>query len=88
MKNKNIEEFKEKELYLSNLEYELICDFIKKRKDNNLTQKELAELSNVIRETIAKIENQVVSPQINTLIKILEPMGYTLKIEKINKKKI
>ena len=88
MKNKSIEEFKEKELFLSNLEYELICDFIKKRKDNNLTQKELAELSNVIRETIAKIENQVVSPQINTLIKILEPMGYTLKIEKINKKKI
>ena len=84
MKNKSIEEFKENELFLSNLEYELICDFIKKRKDNNLTQKELAELSNVIRETIAKIENQVVSPQINTLIKILEPMGYTLKIEKIN----
>ena len=86
MKKMDIEEFKEKELLLSNLEYELICDFIQKRKDNNLTQKELAELSNIIRETIAKIENQVVSPQINTLIKILEPMGYTLKIEKIKKR--
>ena len=48
----SIEEFKEKELYLSNLEYELIRDFIQKRKDKNLTQKELAEQSNVIRETI------------------------------------
>ena len=47
----------------------------------------MAEGANVIRETIARIENQITSPQVNTLIKILEPLGYTIKIEKINNNK-
>ena len=79
-------EFIEKEKLLSELEYNLISDFITLRKDNNLTQMQLASQANIIRETIAKIENQIVSPQIKTLIKILEPLGYTLKIVKIDEK--
>lgn len=66
-----------------NLEYNLICDFIKLRKDLGLTQKQMAEEAHVVREMIAVIENQVKHPQINTLIKILEPFGYTLSITKI-----
>lgn len=81
----NINEYKNKEKILSELEYELINDFINLRKENHLTQQELGDASSTIRETIAKIENQIVSPQINTLIKILEPLGYTIKIEKIEK---
>lgn len=76
----------EKEKVLLDLEYEFICDFIKLRKEKGLTQKSLAELSGVIREKIAKIENQLNSPQINSLIKILEPIGYTVKIVPIEKK--
>ena len=37
----------------------------------------------VVREMIAVIENRKKHPQINTLIKILEPFGYTLSITKI-----
>ena len=76
----------EKEKVLLDLEYEFICDFIKLRKEKGLTQKSLAELSGVIREKIAKIENHINSPQINSLIKILEPIGYTVKIVPIKKK--
>lgn len=76
----------EKEKVLLDLEYEFICDFIKLRKEKGLTQKSLAELSGVIREKIAKIENHLNSPQINSLIKILEPIGYTVKIVPIKKK--
>ncbi|MDO5568988.1 MAG: helix-turn-helix domain-containing protein [bacterium] len=65
------------------LEYNLICDFIKLRSELGLTQKQIAEESGVIREMIAVIENQKKHPQINTLIKILEPFGYTLSITKI-----
>jgi DNA-binding XRE family transcriptional regulator len=43
----------------------------------------MAEECGVVREMIAVIENRKKHPQINTLIKILEPFGYTLKIEKI-----
>ena len=65
------------------LEYKLICDFISLRKELGLTQKELGEASNTIREIIAVIETRKKHPQINTLIKILEPFGYTLSITKI-----
>lgn len=65
------------------LEYKLICDFIKLRKDKGLTQQQMADETGVVREMIAVIETQKKHPQINTLIKILEPFGYTLSITKI-----
>ena len=65
------------------LEYNLICDFIKLRSELGLTQKEMGEASNTIREIIAAIETRRNHPQINSLIKILEPFGYTLSITKI-----
>ena len=68
---------------VTELEFELICDFIKLRNELGLTQKEMGEASNTIREIIAVIETQKKHPQINTLIKILEPYGYTLSITKI-----
>ena len=67
------------------LEYNLICDFIKLRNELDLTQQEMADASNTIRELIASIETRRNHPQINTLIKILEPFGYTLSITKIKK---
>jgi len=70
-----------------NLEYNLICDFIKLRNKLGLTQKEMGEASNTIREIIAVIETRKKHPQINTLIKILEPFGYTLSITKIKEEK-
>lgn len=88
MKKENRIEFETREKILSDLEYALITDFIKFRKGRHLTQQDMADASSTIRETIAKIENQIVSPQINTLINLLEPFGYTLGIVKIEKKKI
>lgn len=70
---------------IMNLEYNLICDFIKLRNELGLSQQKMAEESGVVREMIAVIENRKKHPQINTLIKILEPFGYTLKIGKIDK---
>ena len=68
---------------LVDLEYNLICDFIKLRGKLGLSQQKMAEEAGVVREMIAVIEGQKKHPQINTLIKILEPFGYTLSIVKI-----
>ncbi len=65
------------------LEYNLICDFVKVRNELGVTQKEMGEASDTVREIIAVIETRKKCPQINTLIKILEPFGYTLSITKI-----
>ena len=65
------------------LEYNLICDFIKLRNELGISQQKMADEAGVVREMIAVIENRKKHPQINTLIKILEPFGYTLSITKI-----
>lgn len=69
------------------LEYNLICDFIKLRNELGLSQQKMADTVGVVRVMIAVIENRKKHPQINTLIKILEPFGYTLSITKIEDKK-
>lgn len=68
---------------IMDLEYNLICDFIKIRNQLGISQQKMADESGVIREMISVIENQKKHPQIDTLIKILEPFGYTLTITKI-----
>ena len=68
---------------IMDLEYNLICDFIKLRSELGLSQAKMASESGTVREMIAVIENRKKHPQINTLIKILEPFGYTLSITKI-----
>ena len=77
----------EDEQRIVDLEYKLVCDFIKLRGELGLTQQQMADESGVVREMIAVIENQVKHPQINTLIKILVPFGYTLSITKIKEDK-
>lgn len=73
------------DLEIVELEYNLICDFIKLRNELGLTQKQMAKEANVVREMISVIENGTKHPQINTLIKILKPFGYTISITKIKK---
>ena len=67
------------------LEYELICDFIKLRHELGLTQQQMADEAGVIRELIAILETRKKTPQITTLIKLLKPFGYTIGIKKIEK---
>lgn len=62
-----------------------ISEFISFRKQNNLTQDLFAKYSNVTREKIARIESGISSPSILSLLKILGPIGYTIKIEKVKK---
>ena len=44
----------------------------------------MADKSNVLRDKIAKIERGIYPPNIKSVLKILGPLGYTIKIEKIN----
>ena len=63
-----------------------IKEFIRFRKENNLTQELFAKYSKVPRTKIARIENGSSSPTIKSLLEILGPLGYTIKIVKVNKK--
>ena len=62
-----------------------IKEFIRFRKENNLTQDLFSKYSNVSRTKIARIESGSCSPTIRSILEILAPIGYTLKNEKVKK---
>ena len=68
------------------LEMDLIEATIEARKKSNLTQRELSEKTGIKQPAIARIENRKRSPQTTTLIRMLYPMGYTLKVVPLSKK--
>lgn len=75
-----IEEFISEE----KLNQEFIFEFIKLRYKLGLTQAQMAKKSNVLRDKIAKIEAGIYPPNIKSLFKILGPLGYTIRISKID----
>lgn len=69
-----------------NFEAELIGKMIEAREKKGYSQRELAELSGVKQPAIARLESMKSTPQIDTLLKILIPLGYTLTIAPIKGK--
>ncbi len=67
-------------------EVELIGKMIEAREKKGYSQRELAELSGVKQPAIARMESLKSTPQIDTLLKILAPLGYTLSITPIKGK--
>ena len=90
MKNSAVSDFTwrdvQKELYTveeiaeSDLRVSLIGELIKARNEKGISQKRLEELSGVKQPMIARIESGKTLPQVNTLIKLLVPLGKTLAI--------
>ena len=78
-------EFTPEEIEEMELEKEVIKATIEARKNANLKQQQLSELSGIIQPSIAKIENFVRTPQYTTLIKLLYPMGYTIRVVPLKK---
>lgn len=70
---------------LIKLEMDIINATIEARKENNLTQRELSKISGVKQPVIARIEKRTNSPRIDTLFKLLYPMGYTIRIVPLEK---
>lgn len=69
------------------LEMEIIKATIEARKNKKMSQVELSLKSGIKQPSIARIEKGIHSPTINSLLRILYPLGYTLKIVPIDKKK-
>ena len=68
-----------------NFEVELIGKMIKAREEKGLSQRDLAELSGVKQPAIARMESMKSTPQLDTLLKVLVPLGYTLQIVPLSK---
>lgn len=94
MKNKSIgsswtdvrkEIFTDEEISASNMRVAVINEFISARKEKGISQKELEKLSGVKQPVIARLETGNVSPQVDTLLKLLASVGKTLAVVPMNK---
>ena len=68
----------------SDVRVSLIGELVKARRKKGLSQKELEQLSGVKQPMIARIERGGLSTQVNTLIKLLTPLGMKLTIVPID----
>lgn len=69
-----------------NFQVKLIGKMVEAREEKGISQRELAKLSGVKQPAIARLESMKSTPQIDTLFKILTPLGYTLSIIPLSKK--
>jgi DNA-binding XRE family transcriptional regulator len=61
-------------------EVALIGKLIEARETKGLTQAQLAEAAGLTQSAIARLETMKATPQIDTLFRVLTPMGYKLAI--------
>lgn len=61
---------------------DIIVEMIGRRKELGLSQRELEKLSGVKQESICRIETMRNVPQLDTLIKLMAPLGLKLCVSK------
>jgi predicted transcriptional regulator len=66
------------------LKTDIVCEILESRRQQGLTQKQLEEASGVKQPIIARMESGVTDPQLTTILKVLRPLGKTLKIVSID----
>ena len=79
------EMFTPEEIAESDLRVALIGELIKARQEKGISQKQLEELSGVKQPGIARMEKGYTSPQLDTILKLLLPLGKTLAIVPLGK---
>lgn len=70
------------------LEYEIIKATIDIREKSKTSQRLLSKITGIKQPAISKIEKHKNSPQLNTILKLLTPLGYTLEVVPIDKKSL
>lgn len=71
---------------MENIEYmaSIINSIIDQRNTLGISQRELAKLCGIPQSSIARIETYKTTPSIDTLLKIMQPLGLTLSVSKRN----
>jgi len=72
------------EIAASDLRVSIILEIINARKEKGITQKELEKLSGVKQPAIARLEQGTSDVRIETILKILAPLGKTLAVVPIS----
>jgi len=68
------------EIRESDLRVAIISELIKARQEKDVSQRELGLLSGVKQPIISRMESGETSPQLDTILRILAPLGKTLAV--------
>lgn len=72
--------FTSEEIVESDLRVSIIGELVKARQEKGISQKKLEELSGVKQPIIARMEKGSTNPQLDTILKVLAPLGKTLAV--------
>ena len=72
--------FTPEEIAESDLRVALMGEIIAARKEQGISERELGKLSGIKQTVIARIESGQSSPRIDTLVKLLAPLGKTIAV--------
>lgn len=82
MDKENIKEYVKREKEILDKEFELVEQLCNLRKEHNISQQLLANIIGTKQPQIVRVEKRLHSPQLNTLLKILDVYGYTIEFKK------
>lgn len=86
MEKETVDEYIKNERFLMEKEYEIISELVRIRESKRMSQKKLSELVLMSQPSLARLESKRISPGIDTMIKLLAPLGYTLEVVPIKDK--
>jgi len=77
--------FTPEEIAASDLRVAMMVEIVRARKERGVSQRKLEELSGVKQPIIARMERGSTSPQLDTVLKVLAPLGKTLAVVPLEK---
>lgn len=70
-----------KEAEIDNILVDIACQFINYRLDNNLTQKDLANLLHISQSMVSKLESGEYNPTVRLLAEIAQKLSWKLTLQ-------
>ena len=80
------EHFTAEEIAESDMRVAMITELVKARQEQGISQRQLEEMSSVKQPQIARMERGDANPRLDTLLKVLAPLGKTLAIVPISQR--
>lgn len=74
------EHFSAEEIAESDMRAAIIAELVKARQEQGISQRRLEEMSGVKQPQIARLERGGANPQLDTILKVLAPLGKTLAV--------
>lgn len=84
MEKEMVKDYVNNEEFLLEKEDHIISELVRIRGVQSMSQKRLSEMVEMSQPSLARLESKRISPGIDTMLKLLAPLGYTLEVVPIS----